>query len=384
MNKTVISRIRNLQRSSELLAAGDYQARIDIAGNDELTQVGQSFNKMAQTIAQREQSLLKQQALYHALAQTNKSIIQFNDKQKLFEKICQIATAQVHLTLAWVGLVNNTESRLDIVAISGKSRDCLHKLDFTLNPDALNQSNPAKPAVKAVLHKKIVIINDYLNHPETHPQHQDARVENIHAVAALPVFRNQQVIGVFSVYSDQVDFFSKDIVSLLEEMVRDIEYAIRYYELQQQLEQYTTELGKVNESMSLLLESTGEGIYGVDINGLCTFANRAALKMFGFSLDDLLGQKMHTLTHHTHKDGTPYPSHECPVYQAFHTNTPRHIENEVFWRSDGTSFPVEYSAYPIVNDKQEITGSVTIFRDVTETQKIKNKMNFLALLRSDE
>jgi len=167
-------------------------------------------------------------------------------------------------------------------------------------------------------------------------------------------------------------------------VVRDIEYAIRYYELQQhqhsqqQLKQYTTELGKVNESMSLLLESTGEGIYGVDINGLCTFANRAALKMFGFSLDDLLGQKMHTLTHHTHKDGTPYPSHECPVYQAFHTNTPRHIENEVFWRSDGTSFPVKYSAYPIVNDKQEITGSVTIFRDVTETQRIKNKMNFLA------
>ncbi len=103
------------------------------------------------------------------------------------------------MTLAWVGLVNNTESRLDIVASSGKSRDCLHKLDFTLNPNALNQSNPAKPAVKAVLHKKIVIINDYLNHPETHHQYQDARVENIHAVAALPVFRNQQVIGVFSV-----------------------------------------------------------------------------------------------------------------------------------------------------------------------------------------
>ena len=385
MNKTVISRIRSLQRSSERLAAGDYQARIDIAGNDELTQVGQSFNKMAQTIAQREQSLLKQQALYHALAQTNKSIIQFNDKQKLFEKICQIATSQVHLTLAWVGLVNNTESNLDIVASSGKSKDCLHKLDFSLNPDTLNQSNPAKPAVKAVLHKKIVIINDYLNHPETRPQHQDARDENIHAVAALPVFRNQQVIGVFSVYSDQVDFFSKDIVSLLEEMVRDIEYAISYYELQQQhqhsqqqLEQYTTELAKVNESMSLLLESTGEGIYGVDINGLCTFANRAALKMFGFSLEELLGNKMHILTHHSHKNGTPYPNEDCPVYQAFRTNIPQHIENEVFWRKDGTFFPVEYSAYPIVNDKQEITGSVTIFRDVTETQRIKNKMNFLA------
>ena len=385
MNKTIISRIRSLQRSSEALAIGHYQTRINITGNDELTQMGQSFNKMAQTIAQREQSLLKQQALYQALAQTNKSIIQFNDKQELFNKLCQIATAQVYLTLAWVGIVNNTESKLNIVASSGKSKDCLHKLDFSLKPNNGNQNNSIIPATRAVLNKKIVLINDFLNHSDTRPQHEAAREANIQAVAALPIFQNRQVIGVFSVYSDQVDFFSNDIVNLLEEMVRDIEYAIRYYELQQkhqhsqqQLEQYTAELSKLNESMSLLLESTGEGIYGVDINGLCTFANRAALNMFGFALDELLGKKMHDMTHHTHKDGTPYPHEDCPVYQAFRTNSPQHIENEVFWRKDGTSFPVDYSAYPIVNDQQEITGSVTVFRDVTEAQRIKSKMNFLA------
>ncbi len=397
MNKTIISRIRNLQAGSERLASGDYQTQLNISGNDELSQVGQSFNKIASTIAHREQSLLKQQALYHTLAQTNKSILQFHDKLEFFDNICHIAIAQVHLTLAWIGLLNENQSGLEIVASAGKDKDCLQQLDFTFNNNTHttnntttnnttdNTGNYIKPAIKAVLDKKVVIINDYLNHDQTRPQHKDAREKNIHAMVAVPILQNQQVIGVFSVYSDQAGFFSQDIVGLLEEMVRDIEYAIGYYDLQQKhllaqqkLQQHSSELSKLNESMRLLLESTGEGIYGVDIDGRCTFANRAAVSMFGFPLDELLGKIIHILTHHTHKDGRPYPNEDCPVYQAFRTNTPIHINNEVFWRKDGTSFPVEYSTYPIINDKQIITGSVTIFRDVTEAQKITNKMNFLA------
>ncbi len=382
MNKTVLSRIKNLQISTEQLAKGDYTTQINITGNDELTQVGQSFNKMTQTIAQREQSLLKQKSLYQALSQTNKSIILFNDKQKLFEKICQIATTQAHLNLAWVGLVDNKQSRLNIIASSGNAQACLQKLEFILDE---YQNGPTKPAVKAYFNKKIIIINDYINHPETKPQHHDAQQENIHAVAALPILKDNKVIGVFSVYADQIDYFSSDIVTLLEEMARDIEYAIRYYELQQQhqsaqkqLQQSSFELAKEKDFMRLLLESTGEGIFGVDVNGLCTFVNQAALKMFGFTFDEMKGQCMHQLTHHHHQDGQVYPQEECPVYNAFKTGHSKHIENDVFWRKDGSFFPVEYSTYPIRNNQQETTGSVTIFRDVTESQLMKNKMNFLA------
>lgn len=381
MNKTIISRIRKLQSSTEQLQKGNYDTRISLSANDELTQVGYAFNKMAQTIAQRERSLIKQQSLYQALSQTNKSIILLTDQQKLFDKICQIATSQSHLNLAWVGMINKEKQCLDIAASSGEACSCLLKINFLLD----SNKGPTKPASQAYQSRKTIIINDYQKHPDTLDQHQDAMEQNIHALVALPIIKKQKVIGVFSVYSDQVDYFSTDIVNLLEEMVHDIEYALQYYELQhhhqlsqKKLHQYASELKELNESMRLLLESTGEGIYGVDTNGICTFVNRAAQNMLGYQLEELLDHSMHELTHHTHPDGTDYPHNDCPVYNAFKTNTPVHIENEIFWRKDGSSFPVDYSAYPMVNDKGDTSGSVTIFRDVTEAQSMKNQMNFLA------
>ena len=138
------------------------------------------------------------------------------------------------------------------------------------------------------------------------------------------------------------------------------------------------ELTKLNDLMRMLLESTGEGIFGVDKSGTCTFVNHAAQEIFGYSLAELKGQSMHQLTHHSHKDGSYFPQEECSIYKAFRNGTSSCVENEVFWRKDGSNFPVQYSAYPIRDDKQRITGSVTIFRDVTESQAMTRKVNYLA------
>ncbi|MCW8930229.1 MAG: EAL domain-containing protein [Gammaproteobacteria bacterium] len=138
------------------------------------------------------------------------------------------------------------------------------------------------------------------------------------------------------------------------------------------------ELTELNDLMRMLLESTGEGIFGVDRSGTCTFVNHAAQEMFGYSLAELKGQSMHQLTHHSRKDGSYFPSEECSIYNAFVTGIPSCVDNEVFWRKDGTSFPVQYSAYPIRDDKQNIKGSVTLFRDVTESLAMTKKMNYMS------
>jgi PAS domain S-box-containing protein len=154
---------------------------------------------------------------------------------------------------------------------------------------------------------------------------------------------------------------------LTEIQRRDRALQLARDELELRVEQRTAELrqeisvrkeaeGALRESEQrtrLLLDSTAEAIYGLDLQGQCTFSNRAALNLLGYSdISELLGRNLHDLTHHTHADGSPYAASDCPVSETLGTGQARHSEAEVMWRSDGTSFPAEYWSYPIERDGQ--------------------------------
>lgn len=122
------------------------------------------------------------------------------------------------------------------------------------------------------------------------------------------------------------------------------------------------------ERYRTLLESTGEGIYGIDTTGCCTFVNRAALDMLGRQHEDLLGRSMHNLIHYRHPDGTPYPQEECPILSSVQSGRSCRATDEVYWRGDGSAFFVEYSAHPIMQNG-ESAGGVVAFSDITERRK---------------
>jgi PAS domain S-box-containing protein len=119
------------------------------------------------------------------------------------------------------------------------------------------------------------------------------------------------------------------------------------------------------DPLGLMLASTGEGVFGVDLEGLCVFINPAGARMIGLEPKQVLGQNMHVLTHHSHGDGAHYPMDDCPIYNAFRRGEPCRIDSEVFWRVDGSSFPVEYSSYPVF-DQGQVRGAVVTFVDITE------------------
>ena len=120
------------------------------------------------------------------------------------------------------------------------------------------------------------------------------------------------------------------------------------------------------EKFHLLLNSTGEAIYGIDLNGNCTFCNPSCLRLLGYENESqLLGRHMHDLIHHTRKDGTHYPVEECCIYQAFREGKGTHVDDEVFWRTDGTSFETEYRSFPIIRDGNTV-GSVVSFVDIID------------------
>lgn len=128
------------------------------------------------------------------------------------------------------------------------------------------------------------------------------------------------------------------------------------------------------ERVRLLLESTAEAIYGIDLEGKCTFSNPACLRLLGYrDPGDVLGRSMHELTHHTRRDGTPYPREMCPILRAFLRDEEVHADDEVLWRADGTSFPVEYWSHPIRRDGL-VVGAVVTFLDITERKRMEQQL----------
>ena len=128
------------------------------------------------------------------------------------------------------------------------------------------------------------------------------------------------------------------------------------------------------ERMRLVLDSTAEGIFGVDMEGRCTFCNPAAARLLGYGGPGvLLGKYMHELTHHTHPDGSPYPKSECRGLEAVRRGAGILVEDEIFWRADGTSFPVEYWAHPMRRNGVVI-GSVVAFSDTTERLQVARRL----------
>jgi PAS domain S-box-containing protein len=101
-------------------------------------------------------------------------------------------------------------------------------------------------------------------------------------------------------------------------------------------------------SQRLLLESSTEGIYGIDTDGRCTFVNPAAAAMLGWRVDELLGRDMHATIHHSHPDGSPYPADGCAALRALHTGRDVRVADDVFWRRDGRPLPVEFSCAAIL------------------------------------
>jgi formate hydrogenlyase transcriptional activator len=123
------------------------------------------------------------------------------------------------------------------------------------------------------------------------------------------------------------------------------------------------------ERIRLILDSATEAICGCDSEGTCLFSNLAAARILGY--DDpaeLLGKNMHALEHHTRKDGTPYPIEECPIYIGFQKNEDVHRDDEVYWREDGTSFPVEFWSHIVVREGKTL-GAVITFMDITERKQ---------------
>ncbi len=133
-------------------------------------------------------------------------------------------------------------------------------------------------------------------------------------------------------------------------------------------------LGQLLRKQELILSSLADGVHGLDLQGRVTFENGAATKLFGQCVDEMVGQPAHALVHHSHADGSAYPVEQCPIHATLRDGVIRRVSDEVFWRKDGTSFPVEYVTAPARDEHGVITGAVVVFRDITERKQVEAEL----------
>jgi PAS domain S-box-containing protein len=234
------------------------------------------------------------------------------------------------------------------------------------------------PGERAVLTGQI-FIGDLHNQHWGESTQAWAQQGGLGPVMAIPMVSGGESIGAVMVVRslDEVQFtrVESDRARIL---VPPLAGAVRLSSLSDQLRSDNTaadvERVRLANSLRMLLESAGEGIYGIDADGRCTFMNTSGAAALGVDVTQVMGQLTQPLFHHTRADGSPSLLADSPITKVLHGGESRRVATEVMWRSDGTSFPVEFSAFPIVDDGKVVTGAVVTFNDITERKRIENDL----------
>jgi PAS domain S-box-containing protein len=136
-------------------------------------------------------------------------------------------------------------------------------------------------------------------------------------------------------------------------------------------------LSETKEELRLILGSIAEGVHRIDLDGRILFENAAGVALFGWSEGEMLGQKAHELIHHHRADGSKNPIEECPLHRTLQDGKTRMVNEEVFFRKDGSSFPVEYTCSPVKDETGRLAGAVVSFRDISERKRSEERLAML-------
>ncbi len=179
--------------------------------------------------------------------------------------------------------------------------------------------------------------------------------------------------------NDEIGMMSKSFNKMADTiymLINSLESKVKERTLE--LEKTNNALNENREQLRLILDSAAEAIFGLDNNGNCTYCNASCLTMLGYSSqDELIGKNMHQQIHHSFRDGKPMIVEECKIFKAHSIGDGTHVDDEVFWRKDGTCFDVEYYSYPQYKDGK-IIGIVVTFSDITESRKNLEHIKYLS------
>jgi PAS domain S-box-containing protein len=311
------------------------------------------------------------------LVMKNDNAEEFVRREKLTEKIFTTTTVQV----AFLELANGRHDAVLVQHITGLEVlnelgiQSIEALDIQIPRFRVDYCFGVQKGNTELLSKlneglSIVIAgNAYRDIHYTYFGPEDTFTKDIQNIAKTVVFVLIPIIFVFVLL--WIYFLRKQVNKRTLRLNTEIE---EHKTTLNSLKEQQKKLKESEEQIRLLLNSTAEGIYAIDTAGNCTLINKAALLTLGYSTRiEVLGKNMHQLIHHTRTDGSECKVEACEIYKAFRKGTGTHRDDEIFWKADGTSFPVEFFSYPI-RKNGIVTGSVITFRDITERKEAENEL----------
>ena len=361
MGRRITRRLYAVQTTINSIRAGNRLARATITGVDEAAMMAHEFNSMLDAVAERDAELRASEEKYRELIHKIQAAVVVHGADTRILTSNQMAQRLFGLTEEQMKGKSSIDSDWHF------SRE-----DGTVMPLEEYPSNRVM-ATREPLREAVV----GLHHPG---MEDDVWV----LVSADPVLdEHGDMMQVIVTFVDITEH--KKMEEALRRSQEELELRVkeRTAELSDSNRQLTLEIDERKQAeqkierlrieKELLLNSAGEGIYGLDLEGNHTFVNPVAAGMLGYSIEELLGKHSHTMFHHTKADGSPYLEDECPIYKTFKESSVHYASDEVFWRKDHSSFPVAYTSTPIKEDGK-VVGAVVTFRDITERKRAEERL----------
>jgi PAS domain S-box-containing protein len=276
-----------------------------------------------------------------------------------FDRLARVAARALHAPVALVSIVE--ADRQSFVGCAGLPE-----------PWASTRETPLSHSFcqYVVATGEPLVIADAREHSLVH---DNPAIRDLDAVAyvGIPLITpDGYTLGSFCMIDSRPRAWTREEVELLQDLAASVLSEIELLAAARETKRQMDATGRERQEKIALLESTGDGIYGLDQHGHCTFINRAAAELLGYQPAEVLGKNMHTLIHYQHADGSPYPEEECPIFRAFRLGQGVRVADEMLWRKDGTAFPAAYSSYPIA-ERGTTRGAVVAFTDSTERKQLE-------------
>jgi PAS domain S-box-containing protein len=370
----LVAPLGRLARAVAAVTRGDLRARVTERAVGEVGELERGFNQMAESLERDRDQLEDHQHEVEAQrdeleaavlsieerTQRIEGLRRFGDRLAAEESVEGVAGA----TLS--GIANAGGCDIGAAYVFDADADAFVPVAWRgLGPADLPLSlKPGEGLAGRALAERRRVIVATGESPAMHTTGLAGRLSAAHELH-VPILHGERTIGVISLGRVEDRAFSDAELVLMCDFAERAGVDWAQAKAARRLRRTAEELGTI-------LETTDEGVYGIDTAGRITLINRAALEMTGFAREELLGHNSHALLHHAREDGSAYPEEECPVLLALRSGEGVRITGEVFWRRNGGSFPVEYSAYPLFQDG-EITGAVVSFLDRTARRQIQRQ-----------
>ncbi|WP_051929457.1 PAS domain S-box protein [Flavobacterium sp. 83] len=304
-----------------------------------------------------EQKIIKANRLYLFISQMNQMIARTTDQQTLFKEACTIAVNIGMFKMAWIGLVNEDTKKVIPEMIAGEDKGYLSMIKSISIEDIPEGRGPIGTAIRK---EQYVVCNDIENDLYMAPWREEALVRGYLSSIAVPIKKLGKVVGVFSFYAGEKNFFDAEEISLLEEATGDVTFALEFFEKEALRKKAEEAVFESEERYHTLSEVSPTGIFRTDSNGLTTYVNPRWCQISGLSYEEALGNGWLTAVHEDDKK-TLFNGWESATY-----NQEISLSEYRFVRPDGSTAWVMGQAIPEKNTKNEIVGYVGTITDITD------------------